>query len=51
MDPKHFLDGMRKFGSTMEEICLNTLGLAPEKINETVIISPPVVPGKVVRSR
>ena len=40
MDPKHFLDGMRKFGSTMEEICLNTLGLVPEKINETVIISP-----------
>lgn len=29
-----------KFGTTNEEICLNTLGMTPEKINGTVILSP-----------
>lgn len=34
------LDCLRKFGTSNEEICLNTLGITPEKINGTVILSP-----------
>ena len=34
------LDCLGKFGTSNEEICLNTLGITPEKINGTVILSP-----------
>lgn len=40
MDSKGFIEGIRKFGTTNEESCLNTLGIALEKINATVILSP-----------
>ena len=40
MESKLFLDGIHKFGATKEEICQNTLGITPEAINQTVILSP-----------
>ena len=40
MDSNSFLASMSKFGGTIEDICLNTLGVDIDKINETVIISP-----------
>lgn len=40
MDYNSFLSSMSKFGSTIKDICFNTLGIDIDKINETVIISP-----------
>jgi len=44
MDYNRFLLSMNKFGGTIEDICLNTLGIEAGKINETVIISPGWIP-------
>lgn len=40
MDNNIFFDSMNRFGTTTEDICLNTLGICMDKINENVIISP-----------
>ncbi len=40
MDRNSFLNSLSKFGDSVEDICLNTLGVNINKINETVIISP-----------
>ena len=40
MEQYNFLAGIRKFGATVEEICLNTLGIRADEINENTIISP-----------
>lgn len=40
MDYNSFWDSLRKFGGSIEDICLNTLGIDLNKINETVIVSP-----------
>ncbi len=38
MDYHSFLTSMSKLGATIEDICLNTLGIGMDKINENVII-------------
>ena len=40
MDNNIFFDSMKKFGTTLEDICLNTLGICTDQINENIIISP-----------
>ncbi|MBD5156927.1 MAG: phosphorylase [Butyrivibrio sp.] len=40
MDYNSLLSGMTMFGSSVEEICFNTLGISADNINENVIISP-----------
>lgn len=37
---REFLNTLRKFGSSDRKICLSTLGVSPEQIRETVIVSP-----------
>ncbi|MCK5128919.1 MAG: phosphorylase [Clostridiales bacterium] len=37
---KDIIDGMKKYGSSEEDICISTLGVSKEKISETVIIAP-----------
>lgn len=40
MDYKALVDGMKKYGSSDNDICVHGLGVAPEQINENVIIAP-----------
>lgn len=40
MDYNSLLLSMNKFGATTTEICLNTLGIQADSINENVIVSP-----------
>lgn len=40
MDHQSLLSSMEKFGTTPEEICLNTLGVGADKIHENILLSP-----------
>ena len=40
MDHNSILSGMTSFGASAKEICLNTLGVSADNINENVIVSP-----------
>lgn len=40
MDYKYLIDGMKKYGSTEEDICLHGIGILPDQVNENVVIAP-----------
>ena len=40
MEYKDLIQGMKKFGSTENDICLHGLSVIPERIQENVIIAP-----------
>lgn len=40
MDYNRLIAGIKRFGSTERDICINGIGVPPEKVNENVIIAP-----------
>lgn len=40
MEYKDLIDGWKRFGSSPEDVCLQTLGVSPDEIHERVIIAP-----------
>lgn len=40
MDYKYLLDGIKKYGSNENDICLHCIGIENEKINKNVILAP-----------
>lgn len=40
MNYSKLIDGMKRFGSTEKDICVNGIGILPEQVNENVIIAP-----------
>jgi len=42
----HLLSSMIKYGTTIKDICYNTLGVDADRINETVILSPGWLPDR-----
>ena len=40
MNYEQLIFGMKKYGSTNEDICIHGIGVPPEKVNERVIIAP-----------
>lgn len=40
MDYKYLIEGMKKYGSTEEDICLHGIGILPNQVNENVVIAP-----------
>jgi len=40
MDYNELIAGMKRFGSTEEDICLHGLGVTPERVRENVVVAP-----------
>ena len=37
MDYTHFVNGIKRFGSTERDICIQGIGVTPEQIHENVV--------------
>jgi nucleoside phosphorylase len=40
MDYQYLIDGIRRYGSTEEDICLHGLGVSTNQVNENIVIAP-----------
>lgn len=40
MNYAQLINGMKRFGSTEKDICVHSIGILPEEVNENVIIAP-----------